>query len=91
MAVGMHLHMAAGPEDNDETMARYGLTATAALARDGFFAGRVHAAHCLDLSDDDIAHLRRAPRCLGRLLRDRRLALGPRGHLPGGQAARKPA
>ena len=52
---GMHLHMAAGPEDNDETLARYGLTATQALARDGFFAGRVHAAHCLDLSDDDIA------------------------------------
>ena len=52
---GMHLHMAAGPEDNEETLARYGLTATQALARDGFFAGRVHAAHCLDLSDADIA------------------------------------
>ena len=33
---GMHLHMAAGPEDNVETLARYGLTATQALARDGF-------------------------------------------------------
>lgn len=53
--VGLHLHMAAGPEDNDETMARYGLTATQALDRAGFFEGRVHAAHCLDLSDDDIA------------------------------------
>ncbi|MEO8756452.1 MAG: amidohydrolase [Devosia sp.] len=53
--VGLHLHMAAGPEDNDETMARYGLTATRALDRAGFFQGRVHAAHCLDLSDDDIA------------------------------------
>jgi 5-methylthioadenosine/S-adenosylhomocysteine deaminase len=53
--VGLHLHMAAGPEDNDETMARYGLTATQALHRAGFFAGRVHAAHCLDLNDDDIA------------------------------------
>lgn len=58
---GMHLHMAAGPEDNDETMARYGLTATQALSRDGFFAGRVHAAHCLDLSDDDIAIFAAAP------------------------------
>jgi 5-methylthioadenosine/S-adenosylhomocysteine deaminase len=58
---GMHLHMAAGPEDNAETMARYGLTATAALARDGFFAGRVHAAHCLDLSDDDIRIFADAP------------------------------
>jgi len=52
--VGMHLHMAAGPEDNEETLRRYGLTATQALQRDGFFNGRVHAAHCLDLSDADI-------------------------------------
>ncbi|HWU19745.1 MAG TPA: amidohydrolase family protein [Devosia sp.] len=59
--VGMHLHMAAGPEDNAETMARYGLTATQALSRDGFFAGRVHAAHCLDLSDEDIAIFAAAP------------------------------
>lgn len=59
--VGMHLHMACGPEDNEETMARYGLTATQALSRDGFFAGRVHAAHCLDLSDDDIAIFAAAP------------------------------
>lgn len=59
--VGLHLHMAAGPEDNDETMARYGLTATQALDRDGFFAGRVHAAHCLDLSAEDIAIFARSP------------------------------
>ena len=59
--VGMHLHMAAGPEDNEETLARYGLTATQALSRDGFFAGRVHAAHCLDLSDEDIAIFAAAP------------------------------
>jgi 5-methylthioadenosine/S-adenosylhomocysteine deaminase len=58
---GMHLHMAAGPEDNEETLARYGLTATQALSRDGFFAGRVHAAHCLDLSDEDIAIFAAAP------------------------------
>ena len=58
---GLHLHMAAGPEDNAETLARYGLTATAALARDGLFAGRVHAAHCLDLSADDIAVFAAAP------------------------------
>jgi 5-methylthioadenosine/S-adenosylhomocysteine deaminase len=59
--VGMHLHMAAGPEDNTETMARYGLTATQALWRDGFFAGRVHAAHCLNLSEADIAIFAGAP------------------------------
>jgi 5-methylthioadenosine/S-adenosylhomocysteine deaminase len=59
--VGLHLHMAAGPEDNTETMARYGLTATQALWRDGFFAGRVHAAHCLDLSKADIAIFAAAP------------------------------
>ena len=53
--VGLHLHMAAGPEDNELTKARYGLTATQALERAGFFEGKVHAAHCLDLSDDDIA------------------------------------
>ncbi len=58
---GMHLHMAAGPEDNEETMARYGLTASQALERDGFFAGRVHAAHCLDLSEEDIAIFAAAP------------------------------
>lgn len=58
---GMHLHMAAGPEDNELTLARYGLTATQALARDGFFAGRVHAAHCLDLSPEDIAVFAAAP------------------------------
>jgi 5-methylthioadenosine/S-adenosylhomocysteine deaminase len=46
--------MAAGPEDNEETEARYGLTATQALDRAGFFAGKVHAAHCLDLSPADI-------------------------------------
>lgn len=59
--VGMHLHMAAGPEDNEETFKRYGLTATQALDRDGFFNGRVHAAHCLDLSDDDIAIFAKSP------------------------------
>ncbi|TCQ08910.1 5-methylthioadenosine/S-adenosylhomocysteine deaminase [Rhizobium sp. PP-F2F-G36] len=58
---GMHLHMACGPEDNEETLSRYGLTATQALSRDGFFAGRVHAAHCLDLSDADIAAFAAAP------------------------------
>ena len=59
--VGLHLHLAAGPEDNTETMARYGLTATQALSRDGFFAGRVHAAHCLNLSEADIAIFAAAP------------------------------
>lgn len=58
---GMHLHMACGPEDNAETLARYGLTATQALARDGFFQGRVLAAHCLDLSPQDIAIFAAAP------------------------------
>jgi len=52
--VGLHMHMAAGPEDNEETMRRYGLTATQALDRAGFFAGRVHIAHCLDLAPEDI-------------------------------------
>ena len=61
LGCGLHLHMAAGPEDNAETLARYGLTATEALERDGFFAGRVHAAHCLDLSDNDIAIFAAAP------------------------------
>jgi 5-methylthioadenosine/S-adenosylhomocysteine deaminase len=58
---GMHLHMAAGPEDNELTLAKYGLTATQALAQDGFFQGRVHAAHCLDLSAEDIAIFATAP------------------------------
>ncbi len=50
-----------GPEDNELTLARYGLTATEALARDGFFEGRVHASHCLDLSAADIAIFAAAP------------------------------
>ena len=58
---GLHLHMATGPEDNTETLERYGLTATQALARDGFFQARVHAAHCLDLSAEDIAIFASAP------------------------------
>ena len=52
--VGLHLHMAAGPEDDEETAKRYGLSATAALERIGFFEGHVHAAHCLELSDADM-------------------------------------
>jgi 5-methylthioadenosine/S-adenosylhomocysteine deaminase len=79
---GLHLHMAAGPEDNEDTLARYGLTATAALARDGFFAARVHAAHCLDLSDDDIAIFARAPKasvahCASASLRSGRKGICP--------------
>jgi 5-methylthioadenosine/S-adenosylhomocysteine deaminase len=58
---GLHLHMAAGPEDNEETQARYRKTATVALEQIGFFNGRIHAAHCLDLSDEDIAVFARAP------------------------------
>lgn len=59
--VGLHLHMAAGPEDNADTLARYGTTATVALEKIGFFKGRIHAAHCLDLSPEDIAVFARAP------------------------------
>lgn len=58
---GLHLHMAVGPEDNELTAARMGASATVALERIGFFNGRVHAAHCLDLSDEDIAVFARAP------------------------------
>lgn len=59
--VGIHLHMAAGPEDNELPMRQRGLTATQAMERDGFFENRVHAAHCLDLSAEDIAVFARAP------------------------------
>ncbi|KQT47268.1 amidohydrolase [Devosia sp. Leaf420] len=59
--VGLHLHMACGPEDNEETERRYGTTAAVALEKLGFFNGRIHAAHCLDLSPDDIAVFARAP------------------------------
>jgi len=58
---GLHLHMACGPEDNEETERRYGTTAAVALEKIGFFKGRIHAAHCLDLSDEDIAVFARAP------------------------------
>lgn len=59
--VGLHLHMACGPEDNEETERRYGTTAAVALEKLGFFKGRIHAAHCLDLSPEDIAVFARAP------------------------------
>lgn len=59
--VGLHLHMACGPEDNEETERRYGTTAAVALEKLGFFNGRIHAAHCLDLSLEDIAVFARAP------------------------------
>lgn len=59
--VGLHLHMACGPEDNEETERRYCTTAAVALEKLGFFKGRIHAAHCIDLSDEDIAVFARAP------------------------------
>jgi 5-methylthioadenosine/S-adenosylhomocysteine deaminase len=59
--VGLHLHMACGPEDNEETERRYGTTAAVALEKIGFFKGRIHAAHCLDLSPEDMAVFARAP------------------------------
>jgi 5-methylthioadenosine/S-adenosylhomocysteine deaminase len=59
--VGLHLHMACGPEDNEETQRRYGTTAAVALDRIGFFNGRIHAAHCLELSEEDIKVFARAP------------------------------
>lgn len=59
--VGLHLHMACGPEDNEETLRRYGKTAAVALEELGFFNGRIHAAHCIDLSPEDIAVFARAP------------------------------
>ncbi|WP_273689299.1 amidohydrolase [Ketogulonicigenium vulgare] len=58
---GLHMHMAAGPEDNDISLKLYGKTAAVALEETGFFNGRVHVAHCLDLSDEDIAVFARAP------------------------------
>lgn len=53
--VGLHLHMAVGPEDNEQTLAAGGVTAAVALEAIGFFAARVLAAHCLDLTEADIA------------------------------------
>ncbi|KFL31081.1 amidohydrolase [Devosia riboflavina] len=59
--VGLHLHMACGSEDNEETERLYGTTAAVALEKLGFFNGHIHAAHCLDLSPEDIAVFARAP------------------------------
>lgn len=58
---GLHLHMAVGPEDNEQTLAEQGVTAAVALADLGFFRARVLAAHCLDLSPADIAAFAAAP------------------------------
>ncbi len=82
LGCGIHLHMACGPEDNEETLARYGTTASVALEKAGFFDGRIHAAHCLDLSDDDIAVFARAEaasvaHCASAGLRSGRAAICP--------------
>ena len=82
LGCGVHLHMACGPEDNELTLARYGTTASVALEKAGFFAGRIHAAHCLDLSDEDIAVFPRAEaasvaHCASAGLRSGRAAICP--------------
>jgi 5-methylthioadenosine/S-adenosylhomocysteine deaminase len=59
--VGLHLHMAVGPEDNEPTLASHGVTAAVALSRSGFLGARVLAAHCIDLSDADIHAFAEAP------------------------------
>lgn len=61
LGIGMHLHMAVGPEDNEHTMAVRGVTAAVALAQIGFLDARVLVAHCLDLSLEDIAAFAGAP------------------------------
>ena len=61
LGIGMHLHMAVGPEDNEPTLAARGVTAAVALAQIGFLDARVLVAHCLDLSPEDIAAFAAAP------------------------------
>ena len=61
LGAGLHLHMAVGPEDNALTLETRGVTAAAALRDLGFFDSRVLAAHCLDLSREDIAIFAAAP------------------------------
>lgn len=53
--VGLHLHMAARPSDDEPTLAARGVSAAVALAQIGFFEARVLAAHCLELSAEDVA------------------------------------
>ena len=80
--VGLHLHMAVGPEDNAETLAAGDVTAAVALEEIGFFAARVMAAHCLDLTEADIDVFANAPaavvvQCPTAGLRSGRPAIAP--------------
>jgi len=61
LEVGLHLHMAVGPEDNEYTLATKGVTAAVALRDIGFFGSRTLVAHCLDLSPEDIAVFAESP------------------------------
>jgi 5-methylthioadenosine/S-adenosylhomocysteine deaminase len=61
LGVGLHLHMAVGPEDNVFTQQTRAVTAAVALRDIGFFDSRVLVAHCLDLSTEDIAAFSSAP------------------------------
>jgi 5-methylthioadenosine/S-adenosylhomocysteine deaminase len=61
LGVGLHLHMAVGPEDNVYTLETRGVTAAVSLRDIGFLDSRVLVAHCLDLSAQDIRAFSTAP------------------------------
>ncbi len=57
LGVGIHLHVAESQEQVDRSMQQYGKTPVAHLAALGVFDVPAIAAHCIYLTDDDIAIL----------------------------------
>ena len=57
LGVGIHLHVAESQEQVDRSMQQYGKTPVAHLAALGVFDAPAIAAHCIYLTDDDMAIL----------------------------------
>ncbi|MDO9398650.1 MAG: formimidoylglutamate deiminase [Herbiconiux sp.] len=55
--VPLHIHLSEQPRENSDSVAAYGLTPTALLARAGVLSPRLTVVHATHLSDDDIRML----------------------------------
>jgi 5-methylthioadenosine/S-adenosylhomocysteine deaminase len=55
--LGIHIHLSETEHEVQESLAAHGVTPVRHLADLGVFAGHVSAAHCVHLSEDDIAIL----------------------------------
>ncbi len=58
--LGVHLHLSETESEQEACLRRWGKTPAAALAEAGVFRNRVTAAHCVWVTDEDIALLRQS-------------------------------